>query len=69
MGNSMKLLEIFIIINLAVFISASLCYLSIDKIEAERVANENLISAEMKEFQVLHPTNDVLKVVKEFDVE
>ena len=65
----MKLLEIFIFINLAICISASLCFLSIDKIEAERMANENLVSAEMKEFQAKHPSDYVLKVVKEYDVE
>ena len=65
----MRILEIIIGINLAIFISASLCYLSIDKIEAERVANENLISAEMKEFQAKHPLDGVLKLVKEDDVE
>ena len=69
MENSMRILEIIIVINLAICISASLCYLSIDKIEAERVANENLISAEIADFKLKYPSAEVLKVVKEFDVE
>lgn len=65
----MRILEIIIGLNLAICISASLCYLSLDKIEAERVAQENLISAEMKEFQMKYQNDNVLKVIKESDVE